>query len=205
MAASEVLASSSGLGLCSHYTSTLHKLQQEIEKNFQDKKKYSEYLSQIYYEIGLKNRALKVLDCGSFLEFKVTEEKAKLQLANFCKDRLCPMCNWRRSLKIFAQVSKVMNNMPDDYEFIFLTLTVKNCTSEELAKTVNILYDGWRYLYNKNPKFKRAIKGTFRTFECTLNSNPRSLYYGTYHPHLHCTLAVKKVISLVKIIYLKTK
>lgn len=192
LAASEVLASSSGLGLCSHYTPTLHKLQQEIEKNFQDKKKYSEYLSHIYYEIGLKNRALKVLDCGSFLEFKVNEEKAKLQLANFCKDRLCPMCNWRRSLKIFAQVSKVMNNMPDDYEFIFLTLTVKNCTSEELSKTVNILYDGWRYLYNKNPKFKRVIKGTFRTFECTLNSNPRSLYYGTYHPHLHCTLAVKK-------------
>ena len=186
------LSSSSGSVSCSHYTPTRSKLQHEIENKFQSKKIFSDYLSQIYNEIGLKSRALKVLDCGSFLEFKVNEEKAKLQLANFCKDRLCPMCNWRRSLKIFSQVSKVMDNMPDDYEFIFLTLTVRNCSAEELPQTVQALYDGWRYLYNKNKRFKNSIKGTFRTFECTINNDFHSIYYGTYHPHLHCTLAVKK-------------
>lgn len=186
------LSSSFGSVSCSHYTPTCTKLQHEIENKFQSKKIFSEYLSQIYNEIGFKSRALKVLNCGSFLEFKVNEEKAKLQLANFCKDRLCPMCNWRRSLKIFSQVSKVMDNMPDDYEFIFLTLTVRNCKAEDLPKTVQALFDGWRYLYHDNKKFKKAIKGTFRTFECTINNDIHSIYYGTYHPHLHCTLAVKK-------------
>lgn len=192
LAAPEVLSSSSFDGLCSHYTPVVHKLQQEIRKNFQSKKRFSDYLSKVYYEIGHKSRALKVQDCGSFLEFKLNKEKAKLYNANFCKDRLCPMCNWRRTLKIFSQVSKVMDNMPDEYEFVFLTLTVRNCSADELADTVQTMYDGWRYLYNKNKRFKKAVQGTFRTFECTVNNNPRSLFYGTYHPHLHCTLAVKK-------------
>ena len=114
--------------LCGYYTASLQSLQDEIEKKFVGKKEQTDILGAVYSVLDMENRSRRVLDCGSFLEFKVTEEKAKLQHANFCRDRLCPMCNWRRSLKIFAQVSKVMDALQaEGYQFLFLTLTVRNC------------------------------------------------------------------------------
>lgn len=75
-------------------------------------------------------KAYRVLDCGSYLEFKrfLLSGEFKLNGANFCKVRLCPMCSWGRELKIFAQTSKVMDKALElrDYRFIFLTLTYRN-------------------------------------------------------------------------------
>lgn len=168
-----------------YYTASLQSLQEEIEKKFVGKKLQSDVLAAVYSGLDMVNRSRRVLDCGSYLEFLVTQDKAKLQHANFCKDRLCPMCNWRRSLKIFSQVSKVMDAM-QDYRFLFLTLTVKNCSAADLPATVQVLFDGWRYLYNKNSEFKSVIAGTFRSLEVTRNARD-----GSFHPHLHCILAVR--------------
>lgn len=163
-------------------------LQEELQNKFAPKKCWSEVLACAYRMIDLEKRADRVFNCGSLLEFKVSEQSAKLNKANFCKDRLCPMCNWRRSLKIFGQVSKIMNAEPmADFEYLFLTLTVKNCTADELPNTIDKLFEGWRYFYNKNSIFKRAVKGTFRTLEITKNKQN-----GSYHPHIHCILAVNK-------------
>jgi plasmid rolling circle replication initiator protein Rep len=172
--------------LYNDYSTNFEKIQDELKEKFSDKKEQSEKLGRVYKYIGEDKRSSKVLECGSFLEFKVTSTEHKLYRANFCKDRLCPMCNWRRSLKIFSQVSAVMDEMKD-YEFIFLTFTVRNCEGVDLSKTVQAIYDGWRYLYNKNSIFRKAIKGTFRSLEVTRNHKT-----GTFHPHLHCIMAVKK-------------
>lgn len=186
-----VLANESGSGfelncveLCDNYNISLDNLQEEIEEKFTEKKENSLKLAKVYQYINEFRRSAKVIECGSYLEFRVSSEGQKLQHANFCKDRLCPMCNWRRSMKIFSQVSSVMDKM-QDYEFVFLTLTVKNCKPEDLPKTIQALYDGWRYLYHKNSEFRSVIKGTFRSLEVTKNEKT-----DTFHPHLHCILAV---------------
>ena len=168
-----------------NYIENMHALQDEVTSKFTPKKEQGEVLSKVYSMLDLEKRSERVSECGSFLEFRVSAVDAKLQHANFCKDRLCPMCNWRRSLKIFSQVSKVMDSMAG-YEFIFLTLTVKNCAAADLPKTVDVLLSGWRYLYHKNKEFRSVIHGTFRSLEVTRNKKD-----GTYHPHLHCILAVK--------------
>lgn len=175
----------SDLVLCEKCTTSFEKLQEEVDSKFKDKHKQSVALSDIYRKLDLSRRADRVEQCGTFLEFHVFPNDVKLQYANFCKDRLCPMCNWRRSMKIFSQVSKVMDHM-QGYQFLFLTLTVKNCSAADLPKTVQVLFDGWRYLYNKNKEFKSVIHGTFRSLEITRNKKN-----GTFHPHLHCILAVK--------------
>lgn len=172
--------------LYNNYSTDFEKIQDELKEKFTDKKKEAEKLGKVYNYIGENKRSSLVLECGSFLEFKVTSDEHKLFRANFCKDRLCPMCNWRRSLKIFSQVSAVMDEMKD-YDFIFLTFTVRNCEGVDLSATVQAIYDGWRYLYNKNSVFKKAIKGTFRSLEVT-----RNRLTGTFHPHLHCIMAVRK-------------
>lgn len=169
------------------YKVSVANMQEEIDKKFTKKKTQTETLGAAYHINDLLDRAYRVLDCGSFLEFRVSKDSAKLQHANFCRDRLCPMCNWRRSMKIFHQVSQVMDVIQNDYEFLSLTLTVKNCDAKDLPKTVQVLFDGWRYLYHKNREFRTVVCGTFRSLEVTRNP-----VTGQYHPHLHCILAVKK-------------
>ena len=169
------------------FQSAAEKVEKEVGKKFAPKKNRSGLLSETYADLDMYRRAGRVSDCGSFLQFVLTAEGGKLHQANFCRDRLCPMCNWRRSMKIFGQVSQVMDSIESEYEFLFLTLTVRNCAPELFPDTVDILFKGWRYLYNKCPDFKRAVLGTFRTFETTIN--PKT---GEYHPHLHTILAVRK-------------
>lgn len=164
-------------------------LQEEIDSCFQPKKEKTLILSHLYDELGLDGRFLRVADCGTYLEFRLSEDaQKKLHRANFCRDRLCPMCNWRRSKKIFAQNSRIMDVLQSDgYQFLFLTLTVRNCSGDDLSKTVHGLFDGF---YNLLKKFRykrfRSICGSFRSLEVT-----RNLIDGSFHPHLHVILAVR--------------
>lgn len=164
----------------------LDDLQAELDRKFYPKKLSSQELAQVYKVMKLNGRFMRVYECGSYLEYYVSDSEKKLHRANFCKDRLCPMCNWRRSLKIFSQVSKVMDKLESDgYQFLFLTLTVKNCSAERLPDTCQTLFDGWRKLYHKKSVFQKSIVGTFRSLEVTLNRKT-----GEFHPHLHVILAV---------------
>lgn len=153
----------------------------------------------------LQRRARTVDGCGTFLEFHLSPEGKYLSQANFCKDRFCPLCNWRRSLKVFSQVSGVMDYLaPRGYRYLFLTLTLRNAWEDNFADTVQALYDGWRVLYHdymrvadsarcKEKRLKGIIKGTFRALECTISDGEKSPdWRGSFHPHLHVILAVEE-------------
>ena len=145
-------------------------------------------LAESYKRLGLK-KAYRVEECGTLLSFKkIEEELKKLFKANFCKDRLCPMCSWRRSMKVFGQVSKVMDRALEDkeYRFLFLTLTVKNCTGEELSKLIDKIFKSLELLF-KRKEVKNIVIGYFRGLEVTYNKDS-----DTYHPHFHIILMVNK-------------
>lgn len=168
----------------------------EIEKKFTPKRQCSELLSSSYERIGFQKKANRVSDCGTFLEFAheissdgIISEKGKLHNANFCKDRLCPLCSWRRSYKIFAQVSMIMELIGTKYDFLFLTLTVPSVPSENLSETITRLFKSWDKLCHRKA-FKASVNGYFRALEITRNNDPKSKSYGLYHPHFHCVLAV---------------
>ncbi|MBE1555410.1 plasmid rolling circle replication initiator protein Rep [Filibacter limicola] len=73
-----------------------------------------------YYELlELLNfkKAERVANCGDILEFKKNEEgRLKLARAWFCMSPLCPMYNWRKSMKRSAQtriiVERVIREKP---------------------------------------------------------------------------------------------
>lgn len=162
--------------------------------NWREKKLTTLDLAASYRRLGLDSKHYRVKECGTYLEYKrFKDESMKLNRANFCKVRLCPMCSWRRSLKIYGQVSKVMNYAEDnkDYDYIFLTLTVKNCTGDELKDTIDVLMNGFNSM-TKRKIYKNSIKGHFRALEITHNININSSSFDTYHPHFHCILAVNK-------------
>lgn len=91
-------------------------------------------------------------------------------------------------MKIFGQVSKVMDRSLEDkeYRFLFLTLTVKNCTGEELSKEIDKIFNSLKLLFQRK-EVKSIVIGHFRGLEITYNKDS-----DTYHPHFHIILMVNK-------------
>ncbi|MEG2985698.1 MAG: protein rep [Peptostreptococcaceae bacterium] len=164
------------------------------ERPWVEKKRKTLILAQSYERLGMK-KSYRVFQCGSYLEFKrfISTGELKLSGANFCKVRLCPMCAWRRELKIFSQTSTVMDKALDlkDYRFIFLTLTCKNVEGEELSSTLDKLFHGFDKMFRR-AIVKKSIVGWFRALEITHNLDETSEFYDTYHPHFHVILMVNK-------------
>lgn len=148
-------------------------------------------MKRVYANTDKANRYVKVFDCALYMDFKKffedEIEKLKLHKAYFCKDRLCPVCAWRRTLKVFAQASAVMTEAVNrGYKFVFLTLTIKNVKSDSLGNTIDDMMLGFSKL-RKRRNFKAAFHGFFRALEITYNKDT-----DEYHPHFHIVLAVKK-------------
>lgn len=171
---------------------TINNISNEIEKKFLPKKQQTIELSKSYERLGYISKSIRVKDCGTFLEFIGGENNHTLHNANFCRDRLCPLCSWRRSYKIFGQVSKIMNVIQNDYEFIFLTLTVPNVTALELPLKVEQMQKAFTTMIHDNKRFKGSVCGYFKALEVTHNKNKYSKSFDTYHPHYHLILAVDK-------------
>lgn len=120
--------------------------------------------------------------------------KRKLKSANFCRVRVCPMCNWRRSMKLFSQVSAITDMILAEKKarFIFVTLTVRNIQGHELTNTINKMNQAFKYLTGKGQTFapakdlKKNLLGYMKAEEITYNSKA-----GTFHPHIHAIFEVK--------------
>ena len=199
-------------------------------RDWSGKKKRNLSLSEIYMMIKesyrkihsekfnrFLNREERCRMCATVLKYKCDKKgKRTLHEAYFCQLRLCPVCNWRRSLKIFSQVSKIIQAIEQDKEhaYLFLTLTQKNVSGEELDKMLDDMMYGW----NKFLKYKRVkdvVKGSYRGLEITYDKNPtitKKMYqekkdyyqklglkvgdknpnFDKYHPHFHVLLVVNK-------------
>lgn len=143
-------------------------------------------LAKLYDNFNPK-KAQRLRKCAQWLRFAVGKEGFKRLVSTFfCRVRLCPMCIWRRSLKVFNQVFKIMKFLENDYTFVFLTLTTRNCSGGDLQKTIDDFMAGWNLFANQK-FFKDTIKGYYKAFELTHNIND-----DTYHPHFHCVFAVNK-------------
>ena len=165
------------------------------ERPWREKKLKTLELAEIYKLLGLDNKAFRVKYCSCQLVFKVSNETGEKKLDSMmsCQVRLCPMCNWRRSLKIYGQTSKVMNKALEDkeYRFLFLTLTCENVEGKDLSKTIDKLFHAFKKL-SERKAFKQSVKGWFRALEVTHNLDRQSKSYDTYHPHFHVILMVNK-------------
>lgn len=149
-------------------------------------KRATEYMALAYECIGDENKAFRLKNCASWLGFSNEGEKKKLEEANFCRVRLCPMCSWRRSIKTFGQLFKVISYIGDKYAYIKLNLTQKNISGDELSDELDKLSKAWHRFINY-AEVKRAVKGFYRATEVTHNIDD-----DTYHPHFHCLLTVNK-------------
>lgn len=148
-----------------------------------------------YYElleILTFKKAERVSLCGDILEFDVTTEgEMKLAKAWFCKSSLCPMCNWRKSMKLSIQTTKVVTEVirqKPNARWLFLTLTLKNVyDGQQLDNSLKEMAIGFNRLM-KYKKVQKNMVGFMRSTEVTINSKD-----GSYNQHMHVLLCVESM------------
>jgi len=160
------------------------------DKPWDSHRAIADTVQNLYRSARLDKYADRIQTCGKLLEFALRSDEQgdvaiKLQSAHFCRVRHCPVCQWRRSMKWQAKMFTAMpeiNKAYPTHRWLFVTLTVKNCTIADLRNTVLEMNKGFARL-SKLVKFP-AI-GWIKSVEVT--RNPET---GEAHPHFHCLMLV---------------
>lgn len=126
----------------------------------------------------------RLKECGK--QLWIEEDTGRIGLANFCKNRLCPVCNYRKSTKQWGKIYNIVDKHNGNYNYMLITLTVRNCNKEDLKSTIDDILSSLHRITNRK-KWKRAIKGYVRGLEITYNSD-----LDSFHPHIHMLCAVDK-------------
>lgn len=162
-------------------------------QRFRERIVFKEYLSipvgevmqQLRYKASAEDRLQRFLDCGKYMALDpVTGQVLK---ANFCKQRLCPVCNYIASCIYWHKIKKATEWIKENnrgVQFVFMTVTVRNCPGEELTKTIDNVLAGFRRLTNRRT-WKESTLGMLRGLEITYKVED-----DTFHPHIHMLVAV---------------
>lgn len=187
-----------------------------------------DYLANQSFDIFEKDyytkRAERLRSCAVFLKFRVIDENRNIlklkKISNSCRVRLCPVCSWRRTLKISSHARKIFNYVEtseqysNKYDYLLLTLTVPNCSGDNLSSTIDLLMKSFDRLM-KRRELKKIVKGWYRGLEVTFNKfeiiteglykrckgyfdtlgltvGDKNPNFNTYHPHFHVILCVNK-------------
>jgi Plasmid rolling circle replication initiator protein and truncated derivatives len=153
------------------------------------KKEKSARLEKSLMRLQYEGKAERVKSCGTLFAYAYifSEDRLVMHRANFCRERLCPMCALQKTRQVYAKVSRVMDVIEaerPELTPLFLTLTVRNCKAEELTGTLDMMFRSWGRVTN-NKRVKRLVPGFFRSLEVTYNEES-----DTYHPHIHAILLV---------------
>lgn len=144
--------------------------------------KYATYL----WNLGIYD--FNVLQCGTHLEYLTNGTDSKLKSAWFCKDRLCPICAKLKAnllRKRLTELVKLVKNDQPKGKFVFLTLTEKNSTADELKSNIQKMNRSVYRLF-QYAEIKKVVLGTVRTTEVTFNKKD-----NTFHQHMHILIMVK--------------
>ena len=172
-------------------------------KPWQQHKQTTEKLGECYTYLRWKNKAVhwtkkavRVFLCATYLDFKEcridNSHPKKLVDANFCKDRMCSQCQWRKSMRQFTVAVKVGHELrrreraegKPESQFIFLTLTIPNVTLDKLSDAIDGLFAGWKRLYERK-EVRKISMGYHRALEISYNAKT-----DTFHPHIHAAIVV---------------
>ncbi|CAI2668035.1 hypothetical protein AKUG0803_UNKNOWN200040 (plasmid) [Apilactobacillus kunkeei] len=145
--------------------------------------KLADYADAFNWKLAEKIRA-----CSTYLEFKRNPNTGYLRLYRtyYCHNKLCYLCNWRRSLKNFHELKLVLNQTDKEQpgcRFIFLTLTAKDSTGSELKNNVKNMNHAVSKLFNYS-KVKKFLVGYVRSTEITVTNGVKTDEI-MYHHHVH--------------------
>jgi len=155
---------------------------------YNKKKLQSQALSEYTKKHVTERTQERIIECGDWIDFLTDEEVTKMKVynANFCKNRFCPMCAWRKVRKDALKIGVMMDYVETEHKkaLLFLTLTAPNVAAEDLPKEITRFNKAFKNLI-KRDCIGKINQGYMRKLEVTYNAER-----GDYHPHFHCVLAV---------------
>lgn len=177
-------------------------INQLLREQFEPKKRHNLHLADAYQFSGMTNgpdKAVRLVACSRWLEFALPpaaeDKRYKIVKTSSCHVRLCPVCQWRRSLNTFRNLAQIYSSPAlQGKKHIFVTLTQRNVPAGELAAEIKRISDAFTAMLRRKP-LKDIVEGYTRTIEITMAKD------GTFHPHIHAIWTVagsygsKKYIS----------
>lgn len=141
--------------------------------------------------IGQPGRAYRMEHCAEMLVYQWCKNCGRKHIitAQLCRDRFCPVCGWRLSLKRFATMVDIVQGLRrehPDATWQFVTLTCENCPVNELRSTMSEMLGAWDKIMRRRTTIAKVI-GWARSLEITFNAEKRTL-----HPHFHVLLLWKE-------------
>lgn len=147
--------------------------------------------------IVLQRMAKTMESCGDTLAFLPNEDgELRFRSSWFCRNRLCPMCIKRRSLKQYAEACRLVEAMPAG-TWLHLVLTIPNVPFETLGESISRMNKSSSDFFREK-EIKRAFRGVLRVLEVTYNP-----IRNDWHPHFHCLVWAPKSYCTNPKLYLK--
>ena len=149
--------------------------------------------------VGLYRRAYRMRGCAQQLIGVRCMECGNIMVTEtrYCRDRLCPVCNWRLSIKRYGQMTQLMSALYNAYpevSYSLITLTVRNVAPELLDEALQAMQRAWCGV--RQQRWARTeLIGWARSIEVTYN--PQS---NTLHPHYHIIAMTHKKSSADRVI-----
>lgn len=159
------------------------------------------YYERLSKEFGLSlgNQIENISSCNSWwlIDHYVNQKVKDFKKTNLCKDKFCNNCKKVKQASRLTKFVPIINSA-SEYKYIYhLVLTVPNCKGSDLKDTISKMFKSFkrlnRYL-NGDLKLKGIdleqylYVGAIRSLEVTFKGD-------SYHPHLHCIIALDKPLK----------
>jgi len=160
-------------------------------------KKYNSYVVfELYQHFATKKKLSSLADCGTYLGFDLykhiskEEYQKRLSGANFCRDRFCDMCNWRRARKYAIENFKLLKYIQskEKVRYIFATFTIKNPRVEELKDYVKLFNRAWQRM-TQTKRWRNSILGYIKAIEIPFQKTDKRYI----NLHAHCLFIVPSI------------
>jgi len=164
------------------------------EPEFYVKKYNSFVIFELYQHFASKKKLQRLADCGTYLGFDLFKHiqkndtyTKKLANANFCRDRFCEMCNWRRARKYAIENFCLLKAIEQRYKvrYIFATFTIKNPLISDLRANIKLFNQAWRRMV-KTKRWINSILGYIKAIEIPFQKTDNN----RINLHSHCLLIV---------------
>lgn len=141
--------------------------------------------------------AERITDCGRHLTYGYVPHpegyRRELVTARLCRVRTCPICQWRRSLKLTAEVGERLHKIcqpGNGMVAMMLTLTIRNCDVSDLRSTIKAMLRAWSKLTRR--VIFAGVTHWARSVEVTRG---RAYVAGDAHPHMHIMLVMPQAAA----------
>lgn len=143
-------------------------------------------------DIGQDRRASAILSCGTYTRGTECPECGAFRVysTSLCRDRLCPVCAWKSSRRLFYRAVAAIQTLELEYshQYLHCVLTLQHSKRDCLRDHLNVLTRA----YGRFRRFSamKGVDGSLRSIEITHGEHG-------FHPHIHAILTVPRTAALI--------